>query len=163
VGITGGGLALTTCLAGDPFGLTQFLVYNQTGGWWLWDLGMLALFLLFGGIFTFDIDAVKRQLLSRWSFIPIMAGALIPLRILAGYLQEATTEGFNRWRVDMNMINILTLIITSLGLIALGYLLEEYAAAWSSGDPQKAAAFYAPEAVHNGSCQPHRAFRLFAF
>jgi hypothetical protein len=122
-GITGGVLALATCLAGDPFGLTLFLIYNQTGGWWLWDLGMLALFLLFGGIFTFGIDAVKRQLLSRWNFIPIMAGTLIPLRILAGFLQEATTVGFNRWRVDMNMINTLMLIITSIGLMALSYLL----------------------------------------
>lgn len=123
IGIVGGVLALTTCVAGDSYGLTLFLLSNQVGGWWLMDLDMLAMFLLFGGIFTFGIDAVKRQLLPHWNFIPILAGALFPLRIMVGYLQEATTEGFYRWRVNIQMINTPILIITSIGLIALGYLL----------------------------------------
>jgi hypothetical protein len=89
--MVGGVLGFATCMADGSFGLTQFIL-NQVGGWWLGDLAMLALFLLFGGIFIFGIDAVKSRLLPRWNFIPILAGALFPLRILAGYLQEATTR-----------------------------------------------------------------------
>jgi hypothetical protein len=122
-GTAGGVLALATCIAGGSFGLTQFLLSDHIGGWWLWDLAMVAMCLLMGGIFTFGIDAVKRQLPSRWNFIPILVGVLFPLRILAGYLQETTTEGFSRWRVDLHMIDPLLLIITSVGLMALGYLL----------------------------------------
>jgi len=121
--IVGGGLALATCIAGGSYGLTLFLLNNQAGGGWLWDLAALAMFLLFGGIFTFGIDAVKHQLLLHWNFIPIMAGALFPLRILTGYLQEATTEGFARWRVNIHRIDPFILIITSISLMVLGYLL----------------------------------------
>jgi len=122
-GMVGGGLALATCLGGGKGGLTQFLLYNQVGGNLLWDLGMLGMFLLFGGIFTFGIGAIRHQLRSLWKFIPLIAGALIPLRILLGYLQEATTEGFYRWSLDMQIANTPILIITSLGLMALGYLI----------------------------------------
>ena len=71
----------------------------------------------------FGIDAVRLHLLSRWNAIPLLAGAWIPARILAGYIEEATTAGFNWWSVDMDMINALVLFFTSIGLVALGYLL----------------------------------------
>lgn len=121
--MAGGVLAYATCITEGSYGLTHIFFSNQVGGWGLWDLDMLALFLLFGGIFIFGLDAVKRQHLPRWNFIPIIAGVFFPLRILAGYLQEATTEGFSRWNVDMYMINTLVLIITSIGLITLGTLM----------------------------------------
>jgi len=140
-GMVGGGLALATCLGGGNFGLTQFLIINTIGGFLLFDLDMLAMFLLFGGIFTFSIAAIRHQLRSSWNFIPLIAGALIPLRILLGYLQEVTTEGFARWSLDMQMANTPILIITSLGLMALGYLIvydapkEEHISIGKTGAP----------------------------
>jgi hypothetical protein len=53
-GTAGGVLALATCIAGGSFGLTQFLLSDHIGGWWLWDLAMVAMCLLMGGIFTCD-------------------------------------------------------------------------------------------------------------
>jgi hypothetical protein len=123
-GIVGSGLTLVTCLLFDGVsGLSLFLVNNQVGGWWFWDLATLALLVLFCGIFIFGIDAVKHRLLPRWNFIPILAGITFPVRILLGYLQEGTTVGFSRWRVDISIINPYMLILTTFGLIALGYLL----------------------------------------
>jgi hypothetical protein len=107
----------------DWYGFSIYFGNNQIGGDWLSNLAALGVFLLFGGIFIFGIDAVKRQLLPHWNFIPLLAGVMYPVRILLGYLQEATTSGWSRWRVDISMINIPMLIITFFNLIALGYLL----------------------------------------
>lgn len=124
-GFVGGALAFATCMT--PYGtrvVTYFLISNRIGGIWLWDLAALGLFLLFGGLFTFGIDAIKRQLLPRWNFSPILAGALIPVRILVAYLQEATTKGWTRhWKFDITIVDPPLLIITAFGLITLGYLL----------------------------------------
>jgi hypothetical protein len=122
--IVGCGLSLVMgSISGGWDGLTTFIVGNQIGGDWLWNLAALGLFLLFSGIFIFGIDAVNRKLLSRWNFIPILVGVIFPVRILLGYAQEATTVGWSRWRVDISMINLPMLIITFLGLLALGYVL----------------------------------------
>jgi hypothetical protein len=125
-GIAGGALAFATCMT--PYGtgaLTYFLRSNRFGGLWLWNLAALGLFLLFGGFFIFGIDAIKRQLLPRWNFIPILAGALIPVRILLAYLQEATTKGWShQWKLDITMVDPPMLILTAIGLITLGYFLK---------------------------------------
>ncbi len=125
VATAGGSLAFVMCLTYYSSWLNIFMLSNQVScGLWPCDMDMLALILLFGGLFTFGIDAVQRRLLSRWSFIPIVAGVLFPVRILLGYLQEATTpDVWVRWSVDLTMMNIPVLIITSFGLITLGYLL----------------------------------------
>ncbi len=138
----GCGLSLVVCsMPGGWDGFTLYITGNQIGGYWLWDLAALGMFLAFGGIFIFGIEAANRHLLTRWNFIPILAGVMFPVRILLGYFQEATTEGWSRWRVDISMINLPMLIITAFGLIVLGYLIS------SGVPPQEQLAMRNPGAV----------------
>jgi hypothetical protein len=124
VSIVGCGLSLVLCsIPGGWDGLTIYITGNQIGGDLLWDVAALGSFFVFAGIFIFGIDDVNHHLFPRWNFIPILAGVMYPVRIILGYFQEATADGWSRWRVDISMINLPMLIITAFGLIVLGYLL----------------------------------------
>jgi hypothetical protein len=122
--IVGCVLSLVMCSIPDGWdGFTRYISGNQIGGYLPWDMAALGSFFVFSGIFIFGIEAVNRHLFLRWNLIPLLAGVLFPLRIILGYFQEATTEGWSRWRLDISMINLPMLIITAFCLIVLGYLL----------------------------------------
>jgi hypothetical protein len=124
VSIVGCGLSLVMCsIPGGMDGLNIYISGNQIGGYLLWDVAVLGSFFVFTGILIFGIDAVNHHLFPRWNFIPILAGVMFPVRIILGYFQEATTEGWSRWRVDITMINLPMLLITAFGLLVFGYLL----------------------------------------
>jgi hypothetical protein len=110
---------LAASIIGGSLSFVVFLIGQLVESAVLWYLILSGIFLLFGGIFIFGIDAVRRQPLPRWNFLPILIGIWMPLWILASIIYEAIT---GNW-LEIPPIDSISLVITSLGLVALGYLL----------------------------------------
>ena len=117
IGMAGGAISTVIALAAS----LQLEFIGSDFGWFLW-MGGLSLYFL--GLVAFGIAALRVHLLPRWNVLPIITGIGFPLLLLLTMLFEGGEVS------DVILFGVM--VVTTLGLIALGILL--------GSDSQKVAA-----------------------
>lgn len=108
LGMAGGAISFLITLAIS----LQLEFTDSDYGWWIFIGGLILYFL---SLVTFGIAALRADLLPRWNAAPIMAGIWIPLMFLLSELS-------GQWEINA-IIELGVLVLTTLGLIALGVIL----------------------------------------
>ena len=108
LGMAGGAISFLIALA-----VSLQLEFTDSDFGWLILIGGLTLYFL--SLVTFGIAALRADLLPRWNAAPIMAGIWIPLMFLLSELS-------GQWEINA-IIELGVLVLTTLGLIALGVIL----------------------------------------
>lgn len=122
-GSLGAGLLLLA-VVGSVVSLGGLLVMSSVeAGWQIWMGGFLAMTLTLA---VFGIVAVRRRVFSRWNFAPILAGIGIPLLFGIGTVGVNSVSGqAPEWG------SLLAVVLTSVGLILIGYRMQADAGATS--------------------------------
>ena len=115
-GSLGAGLLVLAAL-GSIVSLGGLLAMTSIeAGWELWMGGYLAMTLTLA---VFGIVAIRRRVFSRWNFAPILAGVGIPLLFGIGIAGADSVSGqAPEWGA------FLAVVLTSVGLILLGYRMQ---------------------------------------
>ena len=83
-----------------------------------WSILIWGLFLCFGGMAVFGVICLSRQVLPYWKGLPFLAGIWLP--VMLGYMIIA-----DNWVEIPGFINLGVFLFTSIGLVGVGYLLQQ--------------------------------------
>jgi len=92
-----------------------------------WLLFFWGLTFQFLGLALFGITSLRQRTLPRWNWLPVMAGAWVPLFVVVSLVVEQVS---GRWVETPDAVFPVLWLLTLVGLAGLGYLLQS--------DPQPA-------------------------
>jgi len=119
-----GAALLLLAVIGSVVSLAGLLVMSSIeAAWQVWMGGFLAMTLTLA---VFGIVAVRRRVFSRWNFAPILAGVGLPLLFGVGIAGVDSVSGqAPEWA------SFVAVVLTSVGLILIGYRMQADAGAGS--------------------------------
>jgi hypothetical protein len=122
-GSLGAGLLLLA-IVGSVVSLGGLLVMSSLeAAWQVWMGGFLLMTLT---LTVFGIVALRRRVFSRWNFAPILAGIGLPLLFGIGIAGVDSVSGSApEWA------SLLAVVMTSVGLLLIGYRMQADAGATS--------------------------------
>jgi hypothetical protein len=118
-----GNYSLLASMAGCGmlFLATLFSFLVEWDGWW--GVMILGMIFLFGGLAVFGIAALQTKPMPRGNGLPLLAGFWFPVFFLVSLGIDLVTSGESWWDLPGFVFNGMTLI-TMIGLVLLGYLLQ---------------------------------------
>ncbi|OGO37120.1 MAG: hypothetical protein A2W35_07275 [Chloroflexi bacterium RBG_16_57_11] len=87
----------------------------------LWMVMMFAIAVMFGGLVLFGVDTLRRRVLPRGNYLPVLAGIGFPAIVVTSLVYEATT---GRGLEMSDILTIAIFLVTAIGLLALGQILR---------------------------------------